>query len=222
MCSGIEGDKASTEQATDTTITIYLATKNSVFKLLARLYLMFRTLTPESVGTLQTAKSSVARKIREDLTSLYPMMDFEVLMPKKATINLTKLKGELNHVHLLSVDGVVLFFQDRDGPWLPTLVTVKKFPAIMAKMQVDKGAKDFLLRGAKMMAPGLVSAGGFVSENVEKGKPVQIWIENETEPQAVGVMLMSSEEVLRDKKGQAIDTIHYIGDGLCKIAENAI
>ncbi|TEB18314.1 hypothetical protein C9890_0411, partial [Perkinsus sp. BL_2016] len=59
----------------------------------------------------------------------------------------------------------------------------------MPAFTCDKGGKDFVLRGAKVMAPGLTSAGGIVAPGVEKSKPVQILIEGEKGPQAVGITL---------------------------------
>jgi PUA domain protein len=175
---------------------------------------MFRTFTSESLGTQQVAKSSVARQIREELQNSFPSLDLDTLVPKKANLQLTKGRGEQNHIKLLGVDGVILFFQDRDGPWLPSLKTVEKFPDIMPAFTCDKGGKDFVLRGAKVMAPGLTSAGGAVASGVEKNKPVQILIEGEKGPQAVGITLMSSAEITTEKKGIAVDNIHFRGDGL--------
>ena len=175
---------------------------------------MFRTFTAESLGTQQVAKSSVARQIRDELQSSFPTLDVDAVVPKKANVQLTKGKGEQNHIKLLGVDGVILFFQDRDGPWLPSLSTVEKFPHIMPVFVCDKGGKPFVLRGAKVMAPGLTSAGGSVAPGIEKNKPVQVHIEGEKGAQAVGITLMSSEEIITQNKGMAVDNIHFHGDGL--------
>ena len=156
---------------------------------------MFKNFTDANVGTQTQAKSSVARQIKDSLQALYPGFDFEQIFPKKANLQMTKGKGELNYIHFLGTDGLIMFFQDRDGPWLPTLTTVKKFPSLMPKMQVDTGATDFLLRGAKVMAPGLTSPGGMVTPGVEKDRAVQIFIEGQKEPSAIGVMLMSADEM---------------------------
>jgi PUA domain protein len=156
---------------------------------------MFKNFTEANVGTQTQAKSSVARQIRDSLVDLYPGFDIDLIFPKKANLQITKGKGELNYIKFLGTDGLIMFFQDRDGPWLPTLPTVKKFPALMPKMQVDKGATDFLLRGANIMAPGLTSPGGVVLPGVEKDRAVQIFIEGQNDPSAIGVMLMSSDEM---------------------------
>jgi len=156
---------------------------------------MFKNFTEANVGTQTQAKSSVARQIRDSLQGLYPGFDLDLIFPKKVNFQITKGKGELNYIKFLGTDGLIMFFQDRDGPWLPTLTTVKRFPALMPKMQVDTGATDFLLRGANVMAPGLTSPGGIVFPGLEKGRAVQIYIEGQNEPSAIGVMLMSSDEM---------------------------
>ena len=158
----------------------------------------------------------------EQLQSLYPGFNFEEVFPKKVVIQITKGRGEWNHISFLGMDGLIMFFQDRDGPWLPTLTTVKKYPTLMPIMQVDVGATDFLLRGAKVMAPGLTSAGGKIFPGLPVGRPVQIYIQGQSEPSAIGVMLMSSDEVIESKKGLAIDNVHFRDDGLFKLSQSVI
>ena len=60
-----------------------------------------------------------------------------------------------------SVD-VPIFFQHRDGPILPTLKFVHRFPGVeFTRVTVDKGAIPFLLGGANVMCPGLTNEGAF-------------------------------------------------------------
>ena len=87
----------------------------------------------------------------------------------------------------------------------------------MPKMQVDKGAIKFVLRGANIMAPGLTSAGGAFEMNIEKGDPVQITAEGCEHACAIGLMSISSEELNSKPTGQAIESVHSIGDGLWKV-----
>lgn len=58
---------------------------------------------------------------------------------------------------------VPIFFQHRDGPILPTLKFVHRFPGVeFTRVTVDKGAIPFLLGGANVMCPGLTNEGAFV------------------------------------------------------------
>eukprot|EP00971_Amphidinium_carterae_P138814 2750802-Amphidinium_carterae.1 len=87
-------------------------------------------------------------------------------------------------------------------------------------MQVDKGAIKFVLRGASIMCPGLTSKGGAM-EDVEEGAPVQITAEGTIHACAIGVTTMSTEEIKKTNKGMCIEHIHYLDDGLWKLAELA-
>ena len=57
------------------------------------------------------------------------------------------------------IDNVPLFFQERDGPWCPTLRILHQYPDMMPKLRADKGAIKFVLSGANIMCPGLTSPG---------------------------------------------------------------
>ena len=45
---------------------------------------------------------------------------------------------------------------------IPCLKILHKYPHVMKKVCVDTGAIKFLLAGADMMAPGLISPGGWL------------------------------------------------------------
>ena len=47
-----------------------------------------------------------------------------------------------DHVQLIFLSGIneVLFFQERDGPFFPTLKLLHKYPTIMTRVVVDTGA----------------------------------------------------------------------------------
>ena len=55
--------------------------------------------------------------------------------------------------------GDIIFFRDRDGPPVPTLKQLHKYPFLLKPQQVDKGAIRFILSGANIMCPGLTSPG---------------------------------------------------------------
>lgn len=54
----------------------------------------------------------------------------------------------------------VLFWQHFKSPLLPTLPILHLYPSMLPKVQVDKGAIKFILSGADVMAPGVLSKGG--------------------------------------------------------------
>lgn len=63
------------------------------------------------------------------------------------------------------------------GPFYPTLKLLHKYPTMMNKIQVDKGAIRFILGGANIMCPGITSKGGFIFEPLDSEQPVAIYAE---------------------------------------------
>mmetsp|Transcript_33221 Transcript_33221/g.45163 ORF Transcript_33221/g.45163 Transcript_33221/m.45163 type:complete len:181 (-) Transcript_33221:88-630(-) len=178
---------------------------------------MFKGFTPEDVSGQNQVKSSVQRGIKQKILETYPRLEpvFKDVWPKDGSMVIAKCK---DHITMVVVDKVPLFWQHRDGPWLPTLRLAHKYPSMMPKMQVDKGAIKFVLRGASIMCPGLTSAGGRM-EDVEAGAPVQVLAEGTFNACAVGVMTMSTKEVKDTNKGQCLEQTHFLNDGLWKIKE---
>jgi PUA domain protein len=83
---------------------------------------------------------------------------------------------------------------------------------------VDMGAIKFVTSGADVMAPGIVDADKNIAEND------QVWIcdEKHHKPLAVGIAIMSGEEMVNEEKGKAIKTIHYVGDRLWNFAAKSL
>mmetsp|Transcript_27091 Transcript_27091/g.23976 ORF Transcript_27091/g.23976 Transcript_27091/m.23976 type:complete len:88 (-) Transcript_27091:14-277(-) len=79
-------------------------------------------------------------------------------------------------------------------------------------MQVDKGGIKFVVGGANVMAPGLLTAGGYM-DDVEADKVVIITGEGKETAMAVGVTKLSTAEIREQKTGIVIDNLHYLNDG---------
>ena len=181
---------------------------------------MFKSFKPEDgFGTSTLAKSSVLRNVRAQLIESFPPIEHSIddILPKREPLTLVKGKNDFAYCNFLIVGGKVLFYQVSDkSPWLPTLRLLHQYPDIMSKMQVDKGAIRFVLRGANIMAPGLTSPGGIYDRNIAKGAPVQVTAEGCEHACAIGNMLVDSNELDNKPSGLAIESIHTIGDGLWK------
>lgn len=65
----------------------------------------------------------------------------------------------------------------------------------MKTVTADKGAIPFALAGANIMCPGLTSAGGDLSTDLDAGEPVAILAEGKKLPMAVGWMELSTADV---------------------------
>ncbi len=79
-----------------------------------------------------------------------------------------------------------------------------KLPAIV----VDKGAIKFILNGADVMAPGVVS----FESGIEEGDIVTIHEETANSILGIGSALVTPEKFAKSKKGKVVHTIHYLKD----------
>lgn len=167
---------------------------------------------PEEISGRTLMKSSMHRAVRAQVLEVYPRLEpvMEQIWPKKASTELLKCQ---NHISLVAVDGKPLFFRHRERQWVPTLRLLHEYPSMMPKMQVDKGAVKFVLRGSNVMCQGLTSPGGKMDE-VPSNTVVQIAVEGKQHSCAIGITTMSTEDIRRENKGPCIETLTYLNDGL--------
>mmetsp|Transcript_46165 Transcript_46165/g.86486 ORF Transcript_46165/g.86486 Transcript_46165/m.86486 type:complete len:187 (-) Transcript_46165:121-681(-) len=179
---------------------------------------IFKGFTAEDFSGQNQVKSSVQRGIKTAILETYPRLEAvfnKEIWPKDATMVIAKCK---DHITMVVIDKTPIFWQQRDGPWLPTLRLLHRFPSMMPKMQVDKGAIKFVLKGANIMCPGLTSPGAAM-EDVEAGTAVQITAEGTVHACAVGVTTKSTDEIRKVNKDTGIDHVHYLNDGLWQLKE---
>ncbi|WWC85929.1 uncharacterized protein L201_000799 [Kwoniella dendrophila CBS 6074] len=143
-----------------------------------------------------------------------PATVIEEIWPKKEALGLTKCHDRIS---IFTVQTVPLFFQHFDGPFIPTLKLLHKYPAMLPHVQIDRGAIKFLLAGANMMAPGLLSAGGRLPDGLPKDELVAIHAEGKEHACGIGKLVASSEEIKKAGKGVAVEVICWIGDDLWKV-----
>lgn len=133
-----------------------------------------------SKGNKSQLKNSSCRALRKIIVDRYPTLeeeDVERLLPKKNrtlyqckcknNVLLTLYKDEVSEDSDGSENGEeipegqrVLFWQHFKSPPLPTLLILHLHPTMLPTVQVDRGAIKFILSGADIMAPGLLSKGG--------------------------------------------------------------
>lgn len=195
---------------------------------------MFRTFDPDNdVSTSTQVKSSVQRHIKQSINESHPALTeaiLDVLVPKKPPLTQYKVGP---HLMLYCRGEEPVFFQQRDGPILPTLKFVQKYPNLeFTRVTADRGAIPFILGGAHIMCPGLTSPGGEIPEDgveqdaqgfdvpgLEAGRGVVIYAEGKEHAIAVGVMKLSSAEIREKNKGVGIEVAHHLGDGLWNTSE---
>lgn len=166
----------------------------------------------ESVSNCIQLKTSVIKGIKSQLTEQFPGIEpwLNQIMPKKDPVKIVRCH---EHMEILTVNGELLFFRQRKGPFYPTLRLLHKYPFILPHQQVDKGAIKFVLSGANIMCPGLTSPGAKLY-TAAVDTIVAVMAEGKEHALCVGVMKMAAADIEKINKGIGIENIHYLNDGL--------
>ena len=117
--------------------------------------------------------------------------------------------GEVEGIKMVFVDDIPCFMYQKEKLFF-TLKGLEVFKPKEHFVIVDMGAVKFVTNGADVMAPGVVDADKNILEND------QVWIcdERNHKPLAVGIALMSGEQMINGKNGKAILMVHFVGDKL--------
>jgi PUA domain protein len=181
---------------------------------------MFKNFDPAAdVSGTAPAKSSAQRAVLQTISQQYPLLSADVLeavLPKKQPMNLVKCKDHVTLV-MSPVLNEPVFFQVREGPFIPTLKFLHRAGDFMPKLGIDKGGIKFILKGADVFCTGITSAGGKIPEPLEVEVPVQIMGEGKELPLAVGITRLSTNDMKSINNGTAVTTLHSIGDDLWKV-----
>jgi len=178
---------------------------------------MFKKFSPSTDISGQTpVKSSVQRSIRAAILSQWKIEPetLESIWPKKESLVHVKCR---EHLSIYTIQGTPIVFQHFDGPFYPTLRLLQKYPYILPKVGIDRGAIRFLLAGAPMMCPGLTSKGGWLppaDAAIPNNAPVAIFAEGKEHPVGVGITKLSTEEMRKVNKDVGVETATYLGDDL--------
>ena len=95
----------------------------------------------------------------------------------------------------------------------PTLRGLLEHPVLQRLVVVDAGAVPFVVNGADIMRPGIVS----VTDDILAQQPVQVREERHGKPLAVGIALYDAADIRQRTTGKMVKTIHYVGDDLWNV-----
>ena len=170
----------------------------------------------ESVSGQSAMKSSQQRQARGKILEQMPLIEayIEDFFPKKEKTLLVKCAGHLTI--LASSSGTPLFFQTRNGDYIPTLRTLHKYPFLLPVMRVDRGAIKHVINGADIMVPGLRSTRAIIQDDIKREQVVSVFAESKDHALAIGITKMSSQQMKQNDKGIAIESLHHVSDGLWK------
>ena len=131
--------------------------------------------------------------------------EYSDIIPEKANIEFL----EVDPTPFILVNGeptVILI----DKKPFPTLKATLKSDIGGKKVTVDMGAIKFVTNGADIMSPGIVAS----DSDVEPNDIVIIVEETHNKPLAIGIALITGEEMVNNDSGKAVANIHYVGDDI--------
>ena len=143
-------------------------------------------------------KGSDARKV---IAAIEPLLEDPSALGK-ASLELAETDQEID---LIFVDGRPLIMVMEERPFLTVLGAIELRPHKKVVI-VDSGAVRFIVNGADVMNPGIVSA----DPEIEAGDLVIVAEERHKKPLAVGMALISGKEM--HGEGKAIKSLHHVGD----------
>ena len=123
--------------------------------------------------------------------------------------SLSVVTGEYDGIKIILINSEPCFFY-YEKRLVFTLQGINRFKPKSKYVIVDMGAVKFVTNGADVMAPGIID----VDKEILENDIVWICDEKNHKPLAVGFALISSSDMINQKKGKAIKIIHYVGDNL--------
>jgi PUA domain protein len=101
-----------------------------------------------------------------------------------------------------------------NGTWVfPTLRGAILFPFPERRVVVDAGAIPYVVNGADVMRPGIVS----ISDDVKADAPVQIVDERHGKPLAIGIALFDAPDMRAKIQGKMCKNFHHVSDEIWNI-----
>lgn len=141
---------------------------------------------------------------------------FKDIEPLLAAYNISVSKKdylELQNEKILSINHQPAFFY-YENKLAPTLHNLLREQTLLKRITVDMGAVKFVVGGADIMRPGVVS----IESEISAGDFVAVVDVNNKKPLAVGIALFGSAEMQEMKTGKVVKNIHYVGDDVWKSA----
>jgi PUA domain protein len=144
---------------------------------------------------------------KRDIKEIIPLISFLLEVSPKQKVEIV---SEAKH-EIMYVDDEALLFEF-EGKWLPLLrcILTSRIKVSYPRVTVDMGAIKFVANGADIMRPGIVS----VDDGISPGSPVLIVDEKHGKTLAIGVSMLSSEDLRSATSGKVVKNAHAAGDAL--------
>jgi PUA domain protein len=131
--------------------------------------------------------------------------DYSTILKSDSKVELIETDTE----DIILIDGTPMIMWI-DGEPFPTIKGALELDIQSRYVVVDMGAVKFVIKGADIMSPGITDA----DPNIKEGDLVIIIEESHRKALATGRSLISGPEMVKNREGKAIKTIHHIGDKL--------
>jgi PUA domain protein len=116
---------------------------------------------------------------------------------------------------VLILDGSIIFFE-LDGRMVPTLHAILDGLIQIPAITVDMGAVKFVINGADIMRPGVTK----IDDGIGKGSIVAVVDERHGKALAVGVSMLSSDDMRAALHGKVVLSKHYVNDPLWEFGKS--
>ena len=143
--------------------------------------------------------------VKNIVSALAPYLD-DASVLQKASFEEAETDDGIN---LIFVNGKPLIMLLDGKPFFTVLGAIELSPKKKLVM-VDSGAVRFIVNGADVMSPGIVSA----DPEIATGDLVVILEEKHKKPLAIGRALIPGTEM--KGTGKAVKSLHYVGDQIWK------
>ena len=129
--------------------------------------------------------------------------DYSTILKSNSKVELIETDTE----DIILIDGTPMIMWI-DGEPFPTLKGALELDIKSKYVVVDMGAVKFVIKGADIMSPGITDA----DPKINEGDLVIIIDETHRKPLATGRSIISGPEMVENREGKAVKTIHHIGD----------
>jgi len=138
------------------------------------------------------------------------------VLPKKSQCGQLKAKDHVT-LYMSPVLHQPVFFQQRDGPFFPTLKFLHMAGDFMPVLGIDKGGIKFVLKGADVICAGITSKGGSIPEPLDEDVAVAIMAEGKQFPLGIGMTKMSTDAMKQVNTGVGVELVHFLNDDLWRV-----
>jgi PUA domain protein len=170
---------------------------------------MFIRWSVDKVKRRANLKTSLLAKVKA--LALKSMPNFQDIVneifPRKTPVIVHHLEA---HAAIYSVDGKPVLIDNGKDCVFPFLKIAIEYQGLLKSVYCYDEAVVALLRGAALMARGPWGT----DDTFLSGDVVQICLVGTDIAFAIGIMMMSGEQISTRPDGVAVDVLHLLGDGL--------